>query len=359
MVTLYTITLTTVCCVAVALAVVAERRRGSDQQSWLTLSTFAILAACCATLSTLAYALLGSDDGNLIPLVIGDVSMPLSVGLMCAGVRRAAGRRHHFALVFLFISLGVGLTTLVISPAAGQDVKLLTLVAFNLVTAATCLRSSLAPLGARLIAVASILYALYAAARFAGPLALGPDSPIVQDYLSSGPSSLVSAVAVGLVAAGTVVLIRRSTSDKDSETVSSETLADWIDALLQQRREVSALSVTVPDLALHRAAFGRAWAHSVAGALSRATTSAMPTGSVVGEVTAGVLVALRFGSGADTEAIRERLQSAYERLLPRTAPTDPPELKIEVLEITESADVRRFARAARSTARRAASFEGM
>ncbi|MFS0734006.1 hypothetical protein ABC304_02935 [Microbacterium sp. 1P10UB] len=358
MVTLYTVTLTIVCCVAVGVAILAERRRG-DQQSWLTLSNFAVLAACCATLSTLAYALAGDEAGNLIPLIIGDISMPLAVGLLAAGVRRAAGRRHHHAAVFLIISVGVGLTTLLVSAEAGQVAKLLTLAAFTAVTVWTCARGPLPPLGARLIGIASGVYGAYALARIAGPLLLGPDSDAVQLYLSSGPSSLVSALAIGVTAVGTVMIIRSEAGVDDKDTVNADTLADWVDALLQQRGEVSALSVTVPDLALHRTAFGRAWAHSVSSALSRATTASMPTGSVVGEVTAGVLVSLRFGSGADTDAIRERLQTAYERMLPPAGPTDPPEVKIEVLDITESADLRRFARAARATARRAASFEGM
>ncbi|AZS35881.1 hypothetical protein CVS47_00479 [Microbacterium lemovicicum] len=358
MVTLYTVTLTIVCCVAVGVAIIAERRRGGDQQSWLTLSNFAVLAACCATLSTLAYALAGDEADKLIPLVIGDISMPLAVGLLAAGVRRAAGRRHH-ATVFLIVSVGVGLTTLVVSAEAGQAVKLVTLAAFCAATVWTCARGPLPALGARLIGITCGIYGVYALARLVGPLLLGPDAPEVQLYLSSGPSSLVSALAVGVTAVGTVMLIRSESGIDEKDTVNADTLADWVDALLQQRGEVSALSVTVPDLALHRTAFGRAWAHSVSSALSRATTASMPTGSVVGEVTAGVLVSLRFGSGADTDAIRERLQTAYERMLPPAGPTDPPEVKIEVLDITESADLRRFARAARTTARRAASFEGM
>ena len=93
MITLYTVTLTVACCVAVALVVASERRQRSADSHWATTSTLAVLAASCATLSTLAYAMAGPNDENLMPLVIGDVSMPLSIGLILAALRRAAGRR--------------------------------------------------------------------------------------------------------------------------------------------------------------------------------------------------------------------------------------------------------------------------
>ena len=59
MITLYTVTLTVACCVAVALAVVFERRAKSSDAQWVTPATLAVLAASCATLSTLAYAMSG------------------------------------------------------------------------------------------------------------------------------------------------------------------------------------------------------------------------------------------------------------------------------------------------------------
>lgn len=120
-----------------------------------------------------------------------------------------------------------------------------------------------------------------------------------------------------------------------------------------------AVTVSVPSLPLHRAAFGRAWAQAIATAVTRASTSVMPTGSVVGNVAPGVLVALQFSATIDIDVIRLQLQQAYERMLPPSAPTDPPDLEVQRLRITSVADVRRFTRQARIAARRAMTSQGV
>ncbi len=158
MITLYTVTLTVACCVAVALVVVFERRAKSADAQWVTTSTLAVLAASCATLSTLAYAMAGPDDENLLPLVIGDVSMPLSIGLILAAVRRAAGRRRTLAILAVTLSVAVGATTLLLSPDTGQTVKLLVLAMLSGLTALSCLRSPIPALGAWLVGLTMAAY---------------------------------------------------------------------------------------------------------------------------------------------------------------------------------------------------------
>jgi hypothetical protein len=352
MITLYTITLTVACCVAVALVLGSERRRNAEQ-SWLTTSTLAVLAASCATLSTLAYAMTGPDDANLVPLVIGDITMPLCIGLIVAAMRRASGRRNTFALPVLVLSLGVGAVTLFVSIETGQLVKLMMLALFSLAAAASCLWGGLPAVGARLVGGSLLFYGLYCILRLVAPSIWGPDSPAVQDFLSRGPSTIVAAIVVALVAWGTILIIRRANADDTASIVTSDALTDWIGALLVQSSQVSAVGVSVPDLPLHRAAFGRAWAQAVATAVDRGVRAAAPVGSVVGKVAPAALVALQFGSAVEFEELRTRLQESYEGMLPRVAPTDAPELLIEPLLITSEADLRRYARRTRSTARRA------
>lgn len=362
MITLYTVTLTVACCVAVAFVIASERRtqavdgQGPDAQ-WVTTSTLAVLAASCATLSTLAYAMAGPNDENLMPLVIGDVTMPLAIGLILAAVRRAAGKRRTFASVSVTLSVAVGATTLLLSPEAGQSVKLIVLAVLSILTVLSCVRTTLPPLGVWLIGATLSVYAAYCVARFAVPFFM--DEPYVRYVFGRGASTVVAAVAVGLVAWGTIVIIRRAQAPEPTSIVSNETLTNWIEALLAQRSVVLAVTVSVPALPLHRAAFGRAWAHAIAAAVTRASTTVLPTGSVVGNVAPGVVVALQFSATFDIDAIRAQLQEAYERMLPPSAPTDPPDLEVQQLSIFSVADVRRFTRHARITARRAMTSQGV
>ncbi len=364
MITLYTVTLTVACCVAVAFVIASERRtravdaQGPDAQ-WVTTSTLAVLAASCATLSTLAYAMAGPNDENLMPLVIGDISMPLSIGLILAAVRRAAGKRRTFASVSVTLSIAVGATTLLLSPDTGQSVKLIVLAALSILTALSCVRTTLPPLGARLIGVTLAVYAAYCLARFAVPFFTDADQLSVRYVFGRGASTVVAAIAVGLVAWGTIVIIRRAQAPEPTSIVSSQTLTNWIEALLAQRDVVLAVTVSVPALPLHRAAFGRAWAHAIAAAVTRASTTVLPTGSVIGNVAPGVVVALQFSATLDIDVIRGQLQDAYEGMLPASAPADPPDLEIEQLSIFSVADVRRFTRQARIAARRAMTSQGV
>ena len=359
MITLYTVTLTVACCVAVALVVVSERRTRAADPQWVTTSTFAVLAASCATLSTLAYAMAGPVDANLFPLVIADISMPLSIGLILAAVRRAMGERRTFAIMSVTVSIVVGATTLLLSPAAGQAAKLVVLAALSILTAVVCLRSRLPVLGAALVGVTLALYGAYCALRLAAPFVLEPDHWSLDYVFARGPSTIAAALAVALVAAGMIVIIRRAQTPELTSIVSNETLTNWIEALLAQRSFVLAITISVPALPLHRAAFGRAWAQAIATAVTQAAASVLPTGSVIGRAAPGVLVALQFTTTFDLPTIRTLLQASYERMLPAGAPTDPPDLEVQQLSITSAADVRRFARRARVAARRVMTSQGV
>lgn len=367
MVTLYTVTLTVACCVAVALVIGSERRGRPVAASGATPSTFAVLAAACATLSTIAYAMTGPNDENTVPLVIADISMPLSIGLLLATVRLAAGKKRTLAPYATIVSFGVGATTLLISPDAGQAVKLLALTLFSWMCAYTCLRGGLRPRGAWLIGGATALYGAYCLVRFAGPLVGGPIGALVEEHLGRGTSTIVAAGTVAIVSWGVIEVIRRPRPAELASIVTYHALADWIGALLAQRSEVTAIAASIPDLILHRAAFGRAWALSSLAAATRATRAGMPAGSVVGRVAPGVLVALQFSTVVDLESIRSRVQESYttefadilsrDTELADAGLAQPPELRIELLTFSAVADLRRFARQARSNARHAMSSQ--
>jgi hypothetical protein len=284
--------------------------------------------------------------------------MPLAVGLLVATLRRTAGKRRSFAGSALVISLAVGAITLFVSIEAGYVAKLIVLVLFSALAAITCVRAPFPPLGAWLVGGSTAVYSLYSLVRLIGPLLFGQESPEVQAVVGLETATAVAAVVVAVIAVGVIVIFRRSDSTEASPIVSSEVLTDWIGALLSQHSAFTALATSVPDLPLHRAAFGRAWAQAITAALTQATIATLPTGSVVGRVTPQVLVAIQFGDGLDVDAIRARLQLSYESLLPRSAPTEPPDVLVEALAISDPLDLHRFARRSRTATRRTTSLLG-
>ncbi len=95
------------------------------------------------------------------------------------------------------------------------------------------------------------------------------------------------------------------------------------------------------------------------GSLRGAVRLGLSYAEVVGRLAPGVLVALEFGLIVDLDGARSRIHEAYEGMLRRNAPTDPPDLLVERAVFTDTADLRRFARHARTAARRATAMQGM
>ncbi len=375
MVTFYTITLTVACCIAVAMVLGSGRRAGPADApqasgSWVTPSVLAVLAASSATLSTLAFAMAGAND-NLVPLLIGDASMPLAVGLLTAVVRRAAGHTRVFAVPILVISFGVAAVTLLVSIEAGLAAKLFVLAGFSVVTTVASVRGRdrLGLLGTWLVGASMALYATYCVLRLAEPIVVDwalagtiepADAALLHSFFTQGAATLVAAVVLTVVAVGVIVMLRQvNGGSRPSTIVTNEALTDWIGALLVERSEVTAITTSVPDLSLHHAAFGRAWAQRIDRAVTAVMQANVPTGSVVGRLAPGVLVALEFGLIVDLDGARSRIHEAYEGMLRRNAPTDPPDLLVERAVFTDTADLRRFARHARTAARRATAMQGM
>jgi hypothetical protein len=363
MVTVYTIALTVACCLAVVLVISSERRSRPVDSSWVTTSTLALLAAASATLSTLAYAISGPNDEYLLPLVIGDVTQPLSVGLLAACVRRASGTPHNqtWAVYFLLLSLGVGAVTVWVSPAWGTDVKLVALAAFSVIGAVACWRgrARLAPLGAALVGGPLLVYAAYCVARLISLRLSAPVDPLVLTVFGRGMATIIAAATVAVIALGVILILRGSQGDTRSTLVSDQELKNWVEALLVSNTSVTAIGVSVPDILLHRIAFGRPWAMSVLAAAMRATVESVPASSIVAQVTPEAFVALRFGDGdgnIDIDVTRARMREVYAESIPPAPPTRPPELVVEALLLSTSADVRRFARNSRARTRAASAL---
>ncbi|WP_170285616.1 hypothetical protein [Microbacterium rhizomatis] len=358
MITVYTVALTVACCIALAVVLSTDKGSRSADAGWLRMQSLAVLAACAATLSTLSYAMSGSDFDLIVPLVIADVTMPLALGLMVATIRRAAGKGRTFIAPIALLAVGVGAITFFVSPDAGTFAKLVVLTFLSAVIALTCARATTLPLAARwLVGGSAGVYGLYCLVRLSAMAIAGADSALVLDTLGAATSTIVAAAAVAATTIGVILILRSSGDAQPSQVVGADALTDWIDALMSQGSAFTTIATSVPDLTLHRAAFGRAWALAITDALTRATVATMPDGSVIGRAAPKVLVTIQFGSGLDLEAIGTRLQAAYERALPRWAPTEPPDLLVERLDIKDPADLHRFARRSRAAARRVTAFQ--
>ncbi|MEJ1156015.1 hypothetical protein [Microbacterium marmarense] len=360
MVTIYTIALTAACCAAVALVVISERGARPVGSSWVSVSTLALLAGTSATLSTLAYAMADENSQNLLPLVIADVTMPLSVGLLAAAMRRATAKTHTWAMWFLLVSLGVGALTVYVSVDASYYVKLVALSTFSLIAATACYqgREHLPRLGALLVGITVTVYGVYCAARLIVPLYVGNDDFYVQLLLTQGPATIVAAITVAVAAAGMILIVRGVNPDDATRIVNTRALTDWMEALLAMSPTVTTIGISIPDAQLHRTAFGRPWALAITHAATTATLEVMPSGAIIGRVAPNTLVVLHFGGTTlDVDVIRERLQKSYAEMMPPSAPTRPPELVVERAVFSSSAELRRFARQSRATARRAMSSE--
>lgn len=358
MFTLYTLALTIACCVAVA-AVITSDRRGRAESTWATTSTYAVLSASCATLSTLAYAIAGPGDQNPVALIIGDISMPLALGLLLATMRRAAGARHTLIVFSIIVSTGVGITTLLAGVEVGQTVKLLTLALFSGLITAACIRGRLPRLGANLVGWSMTVYGLYCLVRIAGPAVLGPSAPTVRGTLSQGPSAIVAAVAIVLVVIGVVSIIRAA--GRGGTVLGRRALAQRVQAATAGGKVVHATAISMPDLPLHRAAYGRGWAQSLSAALTSAAAEVLPADMTVGEVATGVLVAVPLTAPvapADHAACRTALRAAMTPQLPDPAPADVPGIEIADLELRTAADLHRYARLMRRATRRAMTRQG-
>lgn len=347
-VTLYTLALTIACCIAVAAVLTFDRRGRTDPTwaTWATTSTFAVLAASCATLSTLAYAISGPGDDNPVALVIGDISMPLCLGLLLATMRRAAGHRRTFIVFSIVISTAVGLVTLLGGVDLGLTVKLIALALFSGLIVVTCVRGPLPRLGAHLVGWSLGAYGLYCLVRAVAPTLLG-----------QGLSSLVAAVVIVLVVIGVVTIIRRAGRGGSDGVLSLPALTRAVGERTAAGAVLPATAITMPDLPLHRGAYGRAWAQALHASLSRAALQSLPPGSTVGEIAPGVLVAL---SDPGTEPADPPTPAALRAAMsvPDPAPADVPELQLDPLPLHGPADLDRYARLMRRTTRDATTRSG-
>lgn len=358
MVTVYTIGLTVALCAAVALTIAIENRAGTAPGAGTAPSRLSILAASFATLSTLTYLMAGPDHVNLFSFAISNTAAPLSAAFLAAALRALAGRRTYL-VPSIVLCVGAGVVTATVSPDAGFTTKLIVSTLLAAFAAISCATSDVPRTGRALVSASMSVYAAYTGAQAFVPLIWGPDAPGVQATLSIGPSLLVAGVCVAGVTAGTVMIIKPPAAVDSVRVVNGRALTDWVAALLTQGSSVTAVTVSTPDLPLHRVAFGRRWTAAISRAVDDAVLSAMPVGSIVGRVAPGALVALQFGTAVAFDELRSRIEASYGERMPRAAPAEAPEPVIEPLIITAEADLQRYARRARATARRAMSAQGV
>lgn len=355
---LYTLTLTLACLVAVTVAVGAERaqRRGDSSRAFsLTLLS---LAPFCATLSTVAYATAGAANDARMPLVIGDISMPLAVGVFWAGLRRADGKSASWAQIAVGISLLVGVLTLAVSPEAGQTAKLLALALFSALCVLECARGAMPRRARWVIGASTGLFGIYCLVRAASSV----EDQTTGVWLGTAPSLVVAAITVAAVTVGVMFLYRGMPGARATTITSSRVFTKSVRAALRPGNSaatpaataaatpVRVLVVSIADFSLQRAAFGMIWARALEDALQAAVAAVTPPATTFGAIARGAIVALPAPTADD--ALADVIQEAFARGLSDATPIDIPDLTVQYVELSSLADLAALSRRLRVALRR-------
>lgn len=307
------------------------------------------IAAFSALLSTLGYVIAGGSEHPSMPLVIADTTMPLAVGLIWAAMRRARGSLQSVLPAVIVPSALVGVTTLWVSPDAGQYAKLGVIFLFGALTAWDCFRPG-APrsVGRAVVGVATGAYGLYSLSRLVGTAALGVEHPIYLVALSTEASGIAGAVVTAACAYG----LTRITLDDSQARGPKRVLgmrafrtAAAIRFALSSPRPVVLISIL--DLSLHRTAYGRSWTREVFAALLEAVDAAFPADVVIGRVRPGIYAAMATGFDAD-EGVEDDVRALFAEALELRGVRYRPDLSVQQVTLRSVAEI---VRAARPTSR--------
>ncbi len=186
MVEVFAVALVLASAMGIAIMVFAQPwQRGGEHG--LPMTALAGIAAFAALLSTLGYVIAGNTPRSSMPLVIADTTMPLAIGLLWAAMRRARGATRSVLPALIVPSALVGVTTLWVSPDAGQYAKLGVLFLFSGLTAWECFRPGIPrALGRTVVGVATGIYGVYCLVRLVGTAVLGVESPVYERGAGDG-----------------------------------------------------------------------------------------------------------------------------------------------------------------------------
>jgi len=254
-----------------------------------------------AILETLAYTIEGMETSAWWAIAVGNGAFVFAVGMLWSGYRTANGRRSLW-VVPLVVAVGVTLAVLLRGPDgglwAGSFEMFVATTVFAGLGFVETLRGWLArSLNARILGIATLIMAIYYAARSVLVLVLGPDNAAFQAGFGSVPATIIN---LGLVVIGTTTLSllqsERYARPGDLAPAVSEaegllgaeqfrSLAEtWLRRAVRDRATIALVLVELANIDEINLAFGRTMGDSAIRLMGRLAVGDAPAASIVGRL---------------------------------------------------------------------------
>jgi len=316
--------------VAVTVLFLAHGRHGDDRGGPRAELVRYFGAAALAALACAVLNILEEIGGGAFAAAVGNATNVFAPGLAWAGVRRLNARPAIGA-----VSAGAGAilmlaATFVLPLDDATLLKTAGIAAFAILAAVELRRRPVATIeGSCLMAWALGLFAAYNIGRLVVAAAMGMDSPLWRNAASSELTSVVSALAIVVVAAGAVQMGRQLDDDPAPGTRAHDRGALRRDAvqLLGGGAGMNAVVVRVPELDLIRAAHSSERAEQLLSAVVAAARDALP--GVAAGVPARDTVFLLLPADVDTDGVEQSVRAAFAELMPTIGYDDTPDLSFE------------------------------
>lgn len=312
--------------IAVSVLFLAHRRGGDDRggpraELVRFAGVAALAAAVCGVMNVLEVV-----GGGTAAAAVGNATNVIAPAMMWAAARRLNGRNAigtatagAGAIVLLGVTFLIPLDDATLLKTAG-------IVVYSVLATVEFRRGPVSALaGARLMACALLMFALYNAGRLVVAAATGMDSPVWHGAASPEITSIVSAVVIALVGVGALRLGRVLDDDPAPGTRAYARGALRRDAarLLTEHGTLVAVAARLPEVDLIRAAHSSECAETLLMTLRDATRAAVETGAV-GIPTRDTVVALV--PVVDAANIDDTIREAFGARMAGTDYDDTPDV---------------------------------
>lgn len=288
-----------------------------------------IAAALCAVMYLADYG-----GASRVTLAIANGAMVCAPALIWVALTRVNERAPAAVYTAIGLSAVTGLSTPFTDLAVSATIKVAALL---LVCALGGIETFTAPVstlhGVRVVRVVMFGYAVFCSLRLSAAAVLGYGSAFVPWGLVTQITTVLGILCIVAIGVGSWRMAASLERDAPPQLGAAE-VRRWAQAQWSAGTEVTACILSLPDLALIRAAHGAARAESVEDALWRAARDTAPVGSPVARVGRGRFVAALPRAAAQPRLAGE-LRRRFDELTPLVAYEDLPEIQIEQFEVTD------------------------
>ncbi|MDQ1129329.1 hypothetical protein [Microbacterium sp. SORGH_AS_0888] len=311
-------------------AIRAEGARG-------TLLRHMAVAGIAAALSAVMY-LADYGGSSRITLAIANGAMVCSPALIWVALTRVNGRAPAAVLVAIGLSAVTGL----VAPFADTVVSGAVKVAALLLACALGGIETFSPpvstlRGARIVRHVMLGYAAFCALRLSAAAILGYGAAFFPWGMVTQITTALGILCILAVGVGSWRMAAALDVGARPQPGAAR-VREWARARLDEGSAVTTCVLSLPDLALIRAAHGAARAESVEDALWRAAGETAPADCPVARIGRGRFLATMRTAQAQPSLVAA-LQRRFDDLTPLVAYEDLPEIRIEQLEIHDLATV--------------------